>query len=79
MSEFGSYRYPVGRKDHRCEWCGEPIPMGEKHTQYVGMWENEFQNWRMHNECFSAADHEDMEDGFTPFEHERPVCESTGS
>lgn len=75
MSEFGSYLYPRARKQHRCEWCGEPIPVGEKHTQYVGKWEGEFQNWRMHNECFDSADKEDRQDGFSPFENERPARE----
>jgi hypothetical protein len=74
MSEFGTYSHPVGRKDYRCEWCGQPIPKGEQHAHYVGLWEGEFQNWRVHQECMEALqlDNQDQ-DGFSPFENERPV------
>lgn len=73
MSDFGEYAYPVARKNHRCEWCGESIPAGEKYVRYVGMWESEFQNWAMHQECHDAASmSDDIYDGFAPFEAERP-------
>ncbi len=74
MSDFGGYTHPVGRKDYRCEWCGETILRGEKHTQFTGMWEGEFQNWRMHDECHEAGSHfnDEISDGFTPYGNERP-------
>lgn len=72
MSDFGRHIHPTARKDHRCEWCGETIPKGENHTQYRGMWEGEWQNWRMHDECYDACDARDFEDGFTPYCGERP-------
>jgi hypothetical protein len=62
-------------KNYRCAWCGQSIPAGEVHYQFVGMWESEFQNWRMHEECHDAAD-ADIDitmDGFAPFENERPT------
>ena len=71
MGDFGEVRHPVAAKEHRCEWCGEPIPKGEKHAHFVGKWENEFQNWRMHYECHDYAD-DTICEGFTPYEHERP-------
>lgn len=74
VSEFGGYTQPVARKEYRCEWCGEKILKGEKHHKYVGMWEGDFQNWRMHSECKQDADlNGDMQDGFTPYEAERPA------
>ncbi len=74
MSDFGAYTYPVARKKHRCEWCGQPIPPHEKYVRYVGMWESEFQNWAMHQECHDAASmNDELADGFSPFESERPV------
>jgi hypothetical protein len=74
MSDFGGCSHPVGRKEYRCEWCGQKIPKGEKHVAYVGMWENEFQNWRMHDECYADAQNSDeMSDGFSSYDHERPV------
>jgi hypothetical protein len=74
MSDFGQYRYPKAAKPHKCEWCGEPIPKGETHIQFAGIWEGAWHNWRMHNECFDAADRsEELQDGFTSFENERPA------
>ena len=32
MSDFGDYTWPKARKEYRCEWCGEKILIGEKHT-----------------------------------------------
>lgn len=73
MTDFGDTTWPVARKDHRCEWCGETIPKAEKHAHFVGKWDGEFQNWRMHNECYTESnDNHELEDGFTPYEHERP-------
>lgn len=74
MSDFGQYAYPRARKQHRCAWCGEGIPVGEKYVRYVGMWEDEFQNWAMHDECHADALHtDDLSDGFTMYDNERPV------
>jgi hypothetical protein len=76
MSEFGSPTYPVARKEYRCEWCGEKIPRGQRHLKFTGMWEGDFQNWRMHLECDDARSQEDYSgDGFTPFENDRPEIE----
>lgn len=74
MSDFGNNREPVAAKDHRCEWCGETIPKGEKHNQFTGRWEDEWQNWRMHSECYdSSTSSDEISEGFSPFENERPV------
>jgi len=75
MSDFGDTRFPVGRKDYRCEWCGERINAGELHPQFVGQWEGEFQSWRMHSECL-AWNSESIAEGFTPYENERPEVTS---
>jgi hypothetical protein len=72
-TDFGGPTRPVAQKAYRCEWCGETIPVKERHVKYSGKWEGEFQNWRMHNECYSAADDNDeLSEGFSPYEHERP-------
>ena len=74
MSEFGNATFPTARKEYRCEWCGETILKGEKHYKYAGMWEGDFQNWRMHDECeHDAQMNGDMQEGFTPYEAERPA------
>jgi hypothetical protein len=72
---FDDVRFPVARKQYRCEWCGEPIKIGEKHPQFVGKWEDEFQSWRMHSECYEATSRDDLSEGFTPYEHDRGCSE----
>ncbi len=73
MSDFYSSTFPIGRKDYRCEWCGETIPKGEKHMHFVGVWEGEWQNYRMHDECTEQYHIDCSEDGFYPFENKRPA------
>lgn len=73
MSDFSTYRFPVARKEHKCEWCGEAIIIGEKHFQFTGVWEGDWQNWRMHTECEEYSALNDREDGFYPYENERPA------
>lgn len=58
MSDFGNYSNPVAAKSHTCEWCYGIIAKGEKHVQFKGMFEGDWQNWRMHNECKVTADAE---------------------
>jgi len=71
-----SYTQPKARKIHKCVWCGEPILIGEQHHKWVGIFEGDFNNWRMHDECWDAADRERSEDyhsdgSFEPHEHKR--------
>jgi len=73
MSEFNATSTPVARKQYRCEWCLGPIPKGEKHKHYVGKFDGDFQNWRMHNECYESADLNDsFDDGFCAGDGEMP-------
>lgn len=58
MSDFGGGGSIKARKQHYCEWCSEPIVKGEIHYQFKGIWEGEWQNWRMHTECSDAHDRE---------------------
>ena len=72
MSSFGNTEHPVARKEHRCEYCYGPIPQGEKHPHFKGMWDGEWQNWRMHQECYSDYMDGEPIDGFTPGDAEMP-------
>lgn len=78
MSEFGALIRVKTRKPHRCEWCGEPIPVGSRVPNYRGQWQNEWQNWYMHEECHDAMQDEPYisEDGFEPYSNERPVVQT---
>ena len=74
MSDFGEYSWPKGRKEYRCEWCGEKILKDEIHAHFVGKWEGEFQDWRVHRECEKDMHSIDLQDGFTPYGNERPAA-----
>ena len=56
MSDFGESKWVIGRKRHRCEYCFGPIPKGERHIHHGGMYDGEWQNWRMHEECHEDYD-----------------------
>ena len=62
MSDFAVEKNPIARGVYRCSWCPEKIVVGEKHYHFVGKWEGDFQNWRMHTEC-EVAFREETEDG----------------
>jgi hypothetical protein len=70
-TEFAILRTPTGRKQHICAWCAGPIPKGEKHKHFIGIWDGDFQNWRMHDECFATSAGA-QEQGFTPGEGVMP-------
>lgn len=78
MTDFGDTTHPVAAKEHRCEWCGETILKGERHAHYVGKWDGEFQNWRMHGECYEDSEQCEINEGFMPYEHARPVAPKGG-
>jgi len=58
------------RKEYKCHWCSEEIGKGEIHKHCTGHWQGDWQDWRMHTECFKVND-EEIADGFEPFENER--------
>jgi hypothetical protein len=71
--DFGETKDVVGRKNYRCLACYEGIPQGESHKHFKGMWSGDFQDWRMHSECYTAMDYDDFEDGFEPGSFTRPT------
>lgn len=54
MKTWNEFRYPVARKPWNCAHCKMKIMVGEKHAQYVGEWEGDFQDWRVHEDCQEA-------------------------
>lgn len=73
MSDFGVTKQIIGRKDHKCEWCGETILTGTLHQHFTGKWQGDFQNWRMHCDCFDYYSENNDDEGFYPYENERPT------
>jgi hypothetical protein len=73
MSDFGDGNWIKTRKPHRCEWCGQRIEVGANAYHYKGMYDGEWQDWRMHEEC--QDDYALNCDGeeFSPFDNERPA------
>ena len=69
--DFGELTHPMARKQHRCEMCFGPIPKGEKHAQYKGMYDGDWQNWRAHEECYEGYSDE-AEYEFSPGDGEMP-------
>lgn len=66
MSNFGETTHPTARKQYQCEYCFGPIPKGEKHSRWSGMFDGEFQSNRMHLECeadFRASGEDEYSSG----------------
>ena len=59
MRAFGEGADVKARKAYCCAWCTTFIEKGERHYHYVGKWEGEFQDWRMHTDCEIAFRRED--------------------
>lgn len=72
MSDFGEVVWKRAGKPHQCEWCGESILKGEEHGHFTGQWEGEWQNWRMHKECYEAYLRDDDALGFGFVPHDNP-------
>jgi hypothetical protein len=60
--DFGEGKRVVGRKGHRCAACCALIPRGERHYHYSGMYGGDWQNWRMHEECYAAYEADGCEE-----------------
>lgn len=73
-----SQSYPIARKEHVCEWCGEKIEKGEKYYRYTGIYDGDFQNTPLHLECQTAADKylkENWCDEYMPYSFKRGSVE----
>jgi hypothetical protein len=62
------------RKEHRCSWCGQVIPIGEEYVRTRFVFEGNPGSNKFHLECDKAAadDYADCGEGFVPYENERP-------
>ena len=44
---------PTARKEHRCIYCGGPIPVGEQYVQQTGFFDGAPYRNRYHAECWT--------------------------
>lgn len=71
-----SETFPVARKQHRCIWCGEAIPVGMKHRREKSVFDGNMQDFRWHDECAQAQQDEIRATGepeFEAYQNERPL------
>ncbi len=74
MAFVTSRSFPLANKPHRCTWCGEQIPKGERYWKWKSV-EDSWSTSKMHDECLVALNNEWAESGETeyfPYENERP-------
>jgi hypothetical protein len=72
--DFNAWRtVKSARQQHKCEWCGEPIPPGASYERAAGKSEGDFYSLPMHPECTKPAAelYHDTGEGFEPFAHKR--------
>lgn len=59
--EILSSSYPIAKKAHRCNWCHQPIQIGEKY-EYFAIKGDDFYTWKNHISCMAIARKLDMFD-----------------
>lgn len=73
MSDFfGPKTEHVGRKVHRCIFCGQHTAVGSAYFKQSGVWDGVWFTGRYHPECWVALADEGN-DEFSPYSNERPV------
>lgn len=54
--------YPIARKKHKCDWCGEIIEEGEKYEYSAIVQDRDFFIWKDHIYCRELTNKLDMWD-----------------
>jgi len=54
---FWRMRSVKAKKEHLCEWCGEKINKNEVYVRHVGVWNDEFQCYATHSECWNQLNY----------------------
>lgn len=52
----------IARKEHRCEFCGEVIHVGEKYYRQTNVYDGCIYDWVCHCDCLQLACELDMFD-----------------
>lgn len=72
MSTFTALsKWVVARKRHRCDGCWGPIPVGEEHYYWRGVFDGAWQENRLHRECEQAHANDGYEE-FIPGDYPVP-------
>lgn len=58
------------RKNHRCDYCGQPIHAGEFYEYSTGIYDSTYWDCKGHIECVEECD--DTDDEFSRYCYERP-------
>lgn len=53
---------PIARKEHRCDFCGDIISVGEKYNRQTNIYDGSIYDWVSHCECSQLASELDMYD-----------------
>lgn len=51
---------PTARKEHRCDFCGGVIAIGDKYERQTNIYDNQIYDWICHSECQAVAHKLDM-------------------
>jgi len=54
--DIGAVRWPKAKKEHRCEDCNEPIPVGSKYQRASGKYDGEFFDIKTCSVCVEVRD-----------------------
>lgn len=46
---------PTARKKHRCDFCGQPIDVGEKYDYQFNVNDGDACSWKTHSSCSALA------------------------
>ena len=52
MKSWNEFRTVKAKKKHQCAHCLGRIVPSEVHIQFVWRWSGDFQDWRVHADCF---------------------------
>ena len=68
MGDYSTDRDVRARKAHKCDWCAEPIEVGELHRVRSGHFDYRAWRYRTHLECNHAM-------WSAPCYRSRPICD----
>lgn len=66
MSDFGEGKWIKTRKQGKCLFCLGLIPKGEDVYHYKGRYDDSWQDYKLHSECFEELD-SNSDHGFWEF------------